>query len=151
MQELRTLSLGVFGTTYKQAFTWSEQMLHERQIISPGSFFQEGKVRALQSILFRTLCWEKYLHNEWVTAWGRTHSWYTQQQVQEVTVWVLQTQAHKSETIFLYWQDTLCTSLHTPSWMSGFWFSALDCFIFWFVLSWPLATLMITEPFILIN
>lgn len=40
---LRILSLAVLSTTYKQALMWSEQMLHERQIVSPTSLFQEGK------------------------------------------------------------------------------------------------------------
>lgn len=40
---LRTLSLGVFSTIYKQTLMWSEQMLHERKIVPPGSLFQEGE------------------------------------------------------------------------------------------------------------
>lgn len=65
-----------------------------------------SKVRASQSILLRALYWEKHLHSVRVTTWGRTGSWYKQQQVQELTVWALQTQAHKSEPSFVYWQDT---------------------------------------------
>lgn len=47
---LITLSLGVFSTTYKHAFMWSEQMLHERQILSPGSSFQEGNGFAIDPV-----------------------------------------------------------------------------------------------------
>lgn len=148
---LITLSLGVFSTTYKQAFMWSEQMLHERQILSPGSLFQEGNGFENHPVQNPLLGKTSYT----VCGWQPEEELAADTNSSRYRNWLPGYCKHRHINLnqFLFTDRThiLYFITHTPSWVFCFWFSAHDCFIFWFVLSWPLATLMITELFTWIN